>query len=82
MDQLEELRRSPNEIRGRAELRHTDYAHPCVYALHLLSQNEISVSKACEVIRHYIRDNQIDDLPAVGVRGDPMPRPFPTRNRL
>ena len=73
MDQLEELQRSLNEIRGRAELCHTDYAHPCVYALHLLSENEISASKACEAIRHYTCDNRIDDLPAVGVRGDPMP---------
>jgi hypothetical protein len=45
MDELEELRRALSEIRERADLRRTDYAHPCVYALHLLSQNEISVGK-------------------------------------
>jgi hypothetical protein len=81
MDEVEELRRSLNEIRGRAELRHTDYAHPCVYALHLLSRNEISMSKACEVISHYIRDNQIDALPPLGVHGEDVPRPLPNANR-
>lgn len=81
MDEVEELRRALGEIRDRANLRRTDYAHPCAYALHLLSQNETTVGKACEVISHYIRDNQIDDLPPLGVHGEDVPRPLPNANR-
>lgn len=63
-EQIERLADAYPLLRERAYFR-PQRSDPATWVLHLLANEEISVSKAREWLRHYIQDGKQDPLPDV-----------------